>query len=205
MLNLLISMAELSDNMVKFLNETLGIWYLIIPNAFGVIAIVSKVTEMQLKSRKTILVFAIIASISWVLYFGLQGGFTSSLSCLIIAIQVIIFSLRNKYKWANSLFWLFFFITLQIVMCVLTLKNWYDVLPTIAGIISVFAYYVLDEDKYRILILFYIVLWLVNSTINLYYVSMVSDAMCTVSAIVAIIRYNILKTHKKPKYNKKEK
>ncbi|MBQ3219469.1 MAG: YgjV family protein [Clostridia bacterium] len=151
MLNLLISMAELSDNMVKFLNETLGIWYLIIPNAFGVIAIVSKVTEMQLKSRKTILVFAIIASISWVLYFGLQGGFTSSLSCLIIAIQVIIFSLRNKYKWANSLFWLFFFITLQIVMCVLTLKNWYDVLPTIAGIISVFAYYVLDEDKYRIL------------------------------------------------------
>lgn len=205
MLNLLISMAELSDNMVKFLNETLGIWYLIIPNAFGVIAIVSKVTEMQLKSRKTILVFAIIASISWVLYFGLQGGFTSSLSCLIIAIQVIIFSLSNKYKWANSLFWLFFFITLQIVMCVLTLKNWYDVLPTIAGIISVFAYYVLDEDKYRILILFYIVLWLVNSTINLYYVSMVSDAMCTVSAIVAIIRYNILKTHKKPKDNKKEK
>lgn len=205
MLNLLISMAELSDNMVKFLNETLGIWYLIIPNAFGVIAIVSKVTEMQLKSRKTILVFAIIASISWVLYFGLQGGFTSSLSCLIIAIQVIIFSLRNKYKWANSLFWLFFFITLQLVMCVLTLKNWYDVLPTIAGIISVFAYYVLDEDKYRILILFYIVLWLVNSTINLYYVSMASDAMCTVSAIVAIIRYNILKTHKKPKDNKKEK
>lgn len=190
-------MSEISESMTKFLSETLGIWYLIIPNAFGVIAVLTKITELQIKNRKTILLFALIANISWVFYFGLLGGFTSAISCLIMTTQVVIFSYRNKYKWANSKLWLIVFCVLQIVMCVFTLNKWYDVFPSIAGVISVFAYFVFKEDYYRILIFIYVLLWLVNSILNMYIVSLVSDSLCLLSAIIAIIRYNILKKYKK--------
>lgn len=195
MLNLLFTLTDL----VKTLSDTLGIWYLIISNAFGVIAVLSKITELQIKNRKTILLFALFANISWVFYFALQGGLTSAISCLIMTTQVVIFSYRSKYKWANSKVWLVVFSALQILMCALTLNNWYDVLPAIAGIVSVFAYFVFDEDKYRILIFIYIVLWLINSILNMYLVSLISDSLSTLSALIAIIRFNVLKTHKKSK------
>ena len=191
--NLLFSLNDFIKNM----SDTLGIWYLIILNAFGVIAIILKVSEVQIKSRKTILLFALVADICWVIYFGLQGGFSSSISCFIMMIQVIVFSFRGKYKWATSKIWLIVFIISHLVMWYITQKTWFDVLPAITGILSVFAYFVYDEDKYRILIFIYALIWVVNSSINLYVVSIISDSLCAVSSFVAIVRYNILKTHKK--------
>lgn len=193
MKELMLKMEEISSVMVQSLDNSLGIWYYIILNAFGIIAILFKVSEFQLKNRKQILLFATFACFSWVLYFGLQGGFTSALSCLIMAIMTIVFSQREKHKWANSIFWLILFIALQLGMFFLTARYWFDVLPAIAGVISAVAYYVLDENKYRVLIFFYVILWVINSFINLYVISMISDSLSTISSSIAIIRYNILK------------
>ncbi len=194
--NLLVSIAHLSESLKAFSLGSLGPWYLVLFNAFGVFAIITKVTEFQLKSRKTILLFAMIASMCWVLYFGLQGDFTSSLSCLIVAVEALAFSMRNKYKWLRSIFWLFFFVALQIVMCVFTYQAWYNVLPVIAGVFGTIAYYVMDEDKYRIFIFIYVLFWLANSIVNFYFISLLSDSMSTVSSAIAIVRFNILKRHK---------
>jgi hypothetical protein len=128
--NLLFSLNDFIKNM----SDTLGIWYLIILNAFGVIAIIFKVSEVQIKSRKTILLFALVADICWVIYFGLQGGFSSSISCFIMMIQVIVFSFRGKHKWATSKIWLIVFIISHLVMWYITQKTWFDVLPAITGI-----------------------------------------------------------------------
>ncbi|MBQ8426626.1 MAG: YgjV family protein [Clostridia bacterium] len=183
--------------MTKFLSETLGIWYLIILNAFGVMAVIIKTTELQLKSRKMILIFALMANISWIFYFGLQGGFSSAITFVVSIMQVIVFSFREKQKWANSKIWLVVFIALQLLAWYITKKSWYDVLPVIAGVLSVFAYFVFDEDKYRILIFIYALVWIANSTVNFYIVSLISDLSCLISSIIAIIRYNVLKTHKR--------
>ena len=89
--NMLFSMSALGENMVKSLDASLGIWYLIILNAFGVIAIVCKIFEYQVKSRSTMFVFVTIAAVCWVMYFVFYGNFASALTCLLTVVKMFIF------------------------------------------------------------------------------------------------------------------
>ena len=52
MINLL-SATTIFDDMVQFLSTNMGIWYVILFNAFGVLAILTKVSEYQFKKRAT--------------------------------------------------------------------------------------------------------------------------------------------------------
>ena len=193
------NLLEVTEKMKAFMDANLGIWYYIILNAFGVIAIILKVTEVQLNNRKTILTLATFAALGWTFYFGLNFDFASTASCLLATVQLLIFSGRGKHKWANSIFWLFFFLVLQITLGVLTFTSWKSIFPIFAGVLCVFAYFVMDESKYRIFILFYALGWFMNSILNLYVVALISDSFCFISAVIAIVRYNILGKHKKQK------
>jgi len=190
-------LAKLAVELRAFMDANLGIWYYIILNAFGVIAIILKVTEVQLNNRKTILTFATFAALCWTFYFGLNFDFASTISCFLAVVQLLVFSKRGKYKWASSIFWLFFFLILQIVLGVLTFTSWRSIFPILAGSLCVFAYFVMDENKYRIFILIYACFWLMNSIFNLYIIALLSDTFCFVSASIAIIRYNVLGKNKK--------
>ena len=202
--NLLFSMADLSAGMVKFLDNTLGIWYLIILNAFGVIAIICKIFEYQVKSRNAMFVLVTIASICWVLYFALYGNFASALTCLLSVIKMLIFMQRGKHKWADGLFWLILFLVLQTVVAVFTTTGWTDVFAIVAGYVGIFSYFVLDQSRYRLLSFFHMALWVVNSTINFYLIALLSDSFSTISCGVAIYRYDLSKNARKLRKVEKE-
>ncbi len=188
----LLSIAQFSANMVKNLNNLLGIWYLVILNAFGVMAMISKLFEYQVKGRSTMLVIAIIANICWVLYFGFYGDFMSSLTCGINVIRMILFAQREKYAWAKSNLWLYFFLAVQTVVAIFTFKGWFDIFVLVAGYSAVFAYFVINQKAYRLISLLYIIMWIINDAIKFFPVSLISDSISCVSIIVAIFRYDIL-------------
>ncbi len=201
---MLFSMQELSDTMVQSLNNTLGIWYLVILNAFGVIAILCKVTEYQVKKHGTMMVIATIANVSWVLYFALNGNFTAALTCVLIVIRMLIYMQRNKSKWAKSNFWVILFVVLQTIVAITTFKYWQDVFSILAGYIGIFAYLTKNQTKYRILSFIYMSLWLSNSISYLvgsisYLLGTISDTFSTISVAVGIWRYDLSKKAKEEK------
>ena len=198
-------MSDLSTNMVNTLNNTLGIWYLIILNAFGVIAIVCKIFEYQVRSRNAMFVFVTIACICWVLYFALYGNFASALTCLLSVIKMLIFMQRGKHKWADGPIWLILFLVLQTVVAVFTTTGWKDVFAIVAGYIGIFSYFVLNQSRYRLLSFFHMSLWVVNSAINFYLIALLSDSFSTVSCGVAICRYDLSKNARKLNASIKEK
>ncbi len=189
----MLSVADLSQNLTNFLNNTFGIWYIIILNAFGVIAITLKVIEYQSKTRRGSLTFAILSDLCWTMYFLLQGNFVSALMCAIAVGQFAVFMQREKHSWANSRLWLVFFFALQGVSGILTFINWYDVFAITAGLITVVMYYVYDRKTYRIFSFFYVLCWLMNSGFNGYLLPLLNDSFSMVSVIIAIVRYDILK------------
>lgn len=193
MTNLLFSFAEISNNLVNSLNVTLGIWYVIILNAFGVIAILCKVTEYQMRSRNIVFILAILAQILWMLYFVFYGDFISAISCIITFISTLIFSQRENHQWAKSVWWLILFLAVQVVMVVFTFKGWKDIFSALAGFLGIFAYYSVDMKKYRRTSLFYSLAWLLNSLIKLYPLALASDLFSAVSVSIGIYRYDILK------------
>jgi hypothetical protein len=202
--NLLLSIPELSDNFVSVLSSSLGVWYLIITNAIGVFAILCKVFEYQVAKRSTMFVFATIANICWVLYFLLFGNFASSLTCVINVVKMFIFMKRDNCQWANSIFWLFFFLLLQALVAVFTVKSYLDIFSVTAGFLGIFAYYVINQKHYRLLSFFHMAVWVANSIVNFYLIALISDVMSTTSCAVAIYRYDLSKNARKLKKEEKE-
>lgn len=190
-------MAEFGKNVVNYLSSTLGIWHAIIFNAFGIISICLKITELQLKRRNYIILFSIGAAIGWVIYFFLNGNVASSLVSIIGVIQAIIFYQRGKHGWAESKFWLFLFLAAQVAICIFTFKDWTTLLSVSAGLFGTLAYFVMKEKVYRYLILCSLICWLFNSIFNFYLIAFLADALSTVSIVISIARYTIAERKQK--------
>ncbi len=190
----------LLSNIVTTLNGFLGpVWYLIILNGFGVLAIVCKICEYQVKKRTTMLMIATMANFLWVLYFIFYGDFASALTCLIGCIRLLIFMQKGKYKWADSPLWLIFFLALQVAVAIFTFRIWQDLISITAGFFGIFAYFVIDPKKYRALSFIHMALWVVNSAVKFYPIALISDSVSTISVTVAMIRFSIME--KKAKKN----
>ena len=190
MLNLL-SINNMFDGLVTFLNSNLGIWYIVLINFFGVLAILTKVTEYQFKKRLTRFIICVLASLWWLIYFILQGQTVSALANLVSLIQTIIFMQRDRYEWAKSKIWLFVFLILQIAICVVGFKVWHDIFPPLAGIFGAIAYFVIDEKTYRYFALLNVVFWLANSIAKMpmTVLALVCDSTCTISGIIGLYRF----------------
>ena len=201
MLNTLFAIGDVLSPMVTSL-KSLGVWYQVILNAFGVIAIILKVTEFQLKNRKTIIIFALIGSACWVFYFFFNGDLTSTITGLIGTIQGLIFLFREKYKWAGSKFWLYFFIVVQLACGIFTFSVWHDVFALSAGVFNVLTYFVLERRKYRIMGFFLMLSWVLNSVFKFYPIALINDVFAFISVCVAIIRYDLVPYVKEKRANK---
>ena len=197
----LLSIADISSAMVENLLK-LGVYYYIILNAFGIIAVILKVVEYQFKNRTVILILALTATVLWVLYFFLQGDFVSSLINLIAIMQYLIFLQRGKRKWANSKLWLYFFILLQISLGLIFFIKWYDIFPILGGVFNVLCYFTINGKTYRKFAFICLLFWILNDVFKFYLVGFMNDFFGAVSVVIAIIRYDILK--KTNKINKKQ-
>ena len=192
-MNNLLTIADFSVNMIKTLNDTLGIWYMIILNAFGVFAIICKILEYQVKSRDKCFMLSTVANACWVMYFVLFGNFASALTCVINVVKLLVFMQRGKRAWADSWAWLVAFLVAQILVTVFTVSSWVDVFCITAGFLGIFAYFVKDRKQYRLLSFFHMAVWVANSIANFYLVALLSDSFSTISCGLALYRFDIKK------------
>ncbi len=184
-----------------FLSETLGFWYFILVNVCGVLAIGFKIWESQCRKRKVIITLACLSSASWVTYYVLNGNLTTALVGTMGIVAYLIFAQREKHKWANSKFWLYAFLALQIAVCVFTYSNWTSLSACSAGIFSAFAYFTTSEKSYRWTLLGCQTSWLINSISNLYLVASIADTIITTSIVIALVRFSIAEKKSKKEQN----
>ena len=198
--NLLFSLAALGVGIKDGLIGALGnVWFQILINAVGVFAIAVKIIETQNKKRSAIILLAILNYALWISYFILNGNFTSAIVNTISCIQALVFLQRGKHKWADSKFWLIFFLIVQIVASFFTWNGPFSLFSICAGLLSTVAYYVMDEKLYRYFFLALILLWIGNGIVYFYPIALIHDIFAAVSIIIAIIRYNFIKKEKNPK------
>ena len=195
--NLLFSFAELGKNLNDGLINSLGVvWFNVLINFIGAIAILVKVIETQNKNRSAIIFFAIVNYSLWITYFALNGNFTAAIVNFISFIQTIIFLQRGKKKWADGIFWLILFISAQVIAGFFTWNGPFSLFSICAGILSTAAYYVMDEKLYRYFFLALISLWICNGIVYGYIIALIHDVFAFVSILIAIVRYNFKKGDK---------
>lgn len=193
---------QLSKNIVTALTP-LGIWYTIITNFIGVIAIILLALTFQMKSRNKLLLVFIFSQLCWAAYFSLQGDLSSGIMCAISIVMSLIFMQRQKHKWANSILWLFFFIALMLTCSILTFKNdWRNIFPLLGNLLTAISFFMLNEKILRVINIGTYLCWMGNSISKFYIVALISDTLTFISVIVSIIRFN--KEQKNSEINDKQ-
>ena len=178
------------------LANTLGIFYYILVYAIGIVSMALSVCAFQFRYRITIVICNFLGQASWVVYFLLQGDLTSAIACALCAVMISVFTKRDKWRFVKSPFCTIFFIILICGFSAFSFATWADVFPILAGVFAVIANSRAHEKELRIFSIFWCGFWLLNSAFKMYPVALVNDLFCTVSTIVALIRYRKTKKYK---------
>lgn len=177
------------QGMVDTLAEVLGIGYDILVYGIGILAMTLSVIAFQFKRRVTIILCNCFGQTSWVLYFLLQGDLTSAIACGLSAVMLAVFSKKEQWKWAVSKISVSLFLVLICGFSLLSFRVWSDVFPLLAGVFAVLANSRSTEKRLRQLAVFWCLFWLCNSAFKMYPVALANDLFCTVSTVIALIRY----------------
>ena len=177
----------------------LGIWYYILVYGVGAVAMALSISAFQFKHRVTIILSNFFGQSCWVVYFLLQGDVTSAIACALSAIMLAVFAKKDKWSWATSPAVIGGFIALICGFSLVSFAGWSDIFPLLAGVFAVLANSRSSEKRLRQLGLLWCLFWLLNSTFKMYPVAFANDLLCTISTIVALIRYR----EKKGKKNEK--
>lgn len=150
----------------------------------------------QMKKRKNILGLNVLAASIFVLHFFLLGAYTGAAMNVVCALRCVIYYYNDK-KWAKSKIWLAVFIGVSVVLGVLTWSDTYSVLPLASMIITSVSFWLKNEKHIRLLTLPSPPCWIIYNIHNGSVSGMVTDFIILVSIIISIVRYDILKNHKK--------
>jgi len=203
---LLISLTDIGVAIVNFLSR-LGVWYHVLYNVIGAIGIIIKIIGFQLKKRSTRIVFNMCQGICWMLYFICTGNATAGVTGVIAIVQNLIFMQRENKKWADSYFWLVFFLCVQVGITVWSVWDGIsitEIFPLFASPFGLIAYFVIKGKVFRSLILMSSLCWFANSLIGTFiantganlWMAFICDVLSVGSIIIAIIRFDILKKAK---------
>ena len=187
--NLLFSIADISERMVKALDGAMGIGYPILFNAIGVISIFLQFAIFQMKRKKQIVFVGILSDIGWLSYFTLQGDFISSTANIIGIMSKIIILMQGKYRWAESKLWTIFFVAFAAVFSICTFKVWMDVFAVAACTLSILAFFMTKENNIRKVALLAYCAFACNSISKLYVVALIADITALISCIISLMRY----------------
>ena len=177
------------DNFVNALSENLGTFYFVLVYGIGGIAMLLSISAMQFKHRVTIILCNVFAQSSWVAHFVLQGDLTSAIACALSAVMLAVFAQQSKWRWVKHPLCIVFFIALLSGFSALSFAVWSDIFPLLAGIFAVISSSRTSEKRLRQFALLWCLFWLLNSTFKMYPVAFANDFFCTISTIVALVRY----------------
>lgn len=178
--------------------KALGIFYYILVYGIGIVAMAFSVMAYQFRHRVTIIFFTFLGQLSWVFYFLIQGDLASAIACALSAVMLAVFSKKGAWKWVSSPITVLAFIVILSGFSILSFKEWSDIFPVLAGVFAVIANSRSTEKRLRQFSLLWCLFWLMNSTFKMYPVAFANDLLCTVSAIISLIRYRDKDKDRKP-------
>ncbi len=191
-------MLEFSINalngVANSLKALLGASYVFITYGVGIVAVVLAIIAYQCKGRTKLLIVQSVCSAFWVLYFLMLGAFIGMAMNFFNVIRNLVFSQKEKHKWANSHAWLYVFLAIILTFCILTFNNWYDIISIVGTVILTVGNFCSSKKTILILSIIGSPMWVVYGVFAGSYVGVVSDTLNIFAIGYAL--YKLLKENK---------
>ena len=171
----------------------------ILAQVVGVFGLVFALSSFQLKKRKHIMLFQMLASMMFSAQFFMLGAFTGGCMDLISFVRTLIFSNNNK-KWASSKWWLVGFIVVMIVTGIMTWQDGWSIFAILGSILSTVALWMKKEKHIRMVSLTVGPCWIVYGIVTGAYTSVLNEVLALASIVIGMLRHD----RKKISQEKKE-
>lgn len=160
----------------------------------GVFAVLAFVISYQQKTRKGIIISSIIARGLFIVQYVFLGAFEGAVMNFVGIFCAILAENKDKkiiYKYRYLFMAIVYLATFA--AGAVTWKGLISILPIMAMLLQNTALWVNRERTIRLFSLAGLPFWFSYNTLSSAYTAMISDTFCTVSLLVALIRYDILK------------
>ena len=177
--------------------EALRLAYDITLQGIGLLSLICSLISFQMKRRGAIMVFQMAASLLFSLQLFLLGAVTGACLDLISFVRTLIFSFRDKYKWASVRVWPIMFIITMIATGILTWDRWYSFLAIMGSVLSTVALWMRNGKGIRFVSLAVGPCWFIYNMIAGSYTGAINEVIAVPYIILGIIRHDVKFKRKK--------
>lgn len=169
--------------------------YDVFVQSIGLISLICSLLSFQQKKRSQCMLLQMAASLTISAQLFLLGAVTGACLDFISFIRTLLFSCRDKYKWANSPFWLVFFLALMIVVGILTWDNIYSLMVILCTCLSTVALWMKEGRHIRRISLLVGPCGFVYCLANGSYTGALNEVIAVASILIGIIRLDMKHPH----------
>lgn len=158
--------------------------------AIGLLALILSLVSFQMKKRRTILLFQMLASLACAVSLIMLGGITGGILDVVAFSRTLVFSLSDKYRWAGSKICLGSYFALIIAVGIVSwdtgsIASLFAILGTL---LSTLALYMKNERTLRIISLFVGPMWIIYNLIYSSAFGILNELIAMTSIVIALIR-----------------
>ena len=138
------------------------------------------------KSRKVILATKLSNDVLWAAHYILIGGWSGAALNIMAIGRETVFYFKEK-KWASSRVWLYVFLVLTWVSCILTWEGPQSLLPMAGTSFAVMSFWCSDPLKVRLLAIPAQILWLIYGIIHMTIPGIIGSSISLVSILIGLV------------------
>ena len=168
----------------------------IVAQVFGMFSALSMMLSNWQSTKKKMLLCLLFDSIFCIMQYILLGAFAGACTNIISLIRVIIFTKKKDNKFLNKNYILYTIILLYAIMGVITYDGMMSILPSIATIIYTIVLWQDNPTKIRCGSSIMFLMWFVYNLAVGAYISSIVEAISLISAIMSIIKIDIINNKK---------
>jgi thiol:disulfide interchange protein len=168
----------------------------VLAQLFGLLAAIALICSIQMKNKKTILIFMILGNGFFVINFIILHAYSGALICLVATIQTIISYIKTNNNKDFPRFLIFLFLLIFLICGLCTYKEIVDIIPIICSILFSLLIIQKKESNIRILTIFNALTWIIYDILVGAYTATFCDIFLLISAVIAIFRYDLKKAPK---------
>lgn len=171
----------------------------IIAQIIGISAIITFAISPQQETKKKVLIFQLFSSILYALQYLILGALSAVATSIIGAVNNWVFYMYAKKNKEIPIAILYIYSIIILISGILTFNNIFSVFPIILSILYTYGVWQSNLKIYRIIAIVGALAWIIyNWTVGAYANAIGNGFQC-VSAIIAVIRLDIMKNNQKIK------
>lgn len=175
-----------------------------ITQAFGIVGFILMILSYQMKDRKKLLYMQMASNFFFVINYYMLGALTMAVMSVLNVVRSFVFS-KDDTKWGSSKAWLWIFLGLAVALGIVTWEGPVSLLTITATLVLIVTLYSKNMKFMRKMFLLPPLLYVTVNLIYKSYGGLGNDIFCFISAIVAIIRFDVKKKGTENKEKTEEK